>query len=188
MLIIPDCLTCTLFPFLPSLPVSPERKFLSPILLLQTSGSELSPLLPAYLHVLCASHSFSYCHVPTELLDTQAVLGLRACWFISYHLSWRNLLLLLFSCSVISNSFATLRTVAHQDPLSMGFPGQEYWSGLSFPPPEHLPDPGITHLLHWQVNSLPLSHPGNPSWINTCSNRAHGQFESRKSFYPYVRT
>ena len=113
MLIIPDCLTCTLFPFLPSLPVSPERKFLSPILLLQTSGSELSPLLPAYLHVLCASHSFSYCHVPTELLDTQAVLGLRACWFISYHLSWRNLLLLLFSCSVISNSFATLRTVAH---------------------------------------------------------------------------
>ena len=35
------------------------------------------------------------------------------------------------------------RTVAHQAPLSMGFPKQEYWSGLPFPPSEDLPDPGI---------------------------------------------
>ena len=34
-------------------------------------------------------------------------------------------------------------TVAHQAPLSMGFPSQEYWSGLPFPPPGHLLDPGI---------------------------------------------
>ena len=34
-------------------------------------------------------------------------------------------------------------TAAHQAPLSMGFPRQEYWSGLSFPSPEDLPDPGI---------------------------------------------
>ena len=34
-------------------------------------------------------------------------------------------------------------TVAHQAPLSMGFSRQEYWSGLPFPPPEDLPDPGI---------------------------------------------
>ena len=34
-------------------------------------------------------------------------------------------------------------TVAHQGPLSMGFPRQEYWSGLPFPPPGDLPDPGI---------------------------------------------
>ena len=33
--------------------------------------------------------------------------------------------------------------VAHQSPLSTGFPRQEYWSGLSFPSPEELPDPGI---------------------------------------------
>ena len=38
---------------------------------------------------------------------------------------------------------ATLWTVAHQAPLSMGLPRQEYWSGLSFPPPGDLPDPGI---------------------------------------------
>ena len=30
-----------------------------------------------------------------------------------------------------------------QAPLSMGFPRQEYWSGLPFPPPGDLPDPGI---------------------------------------------
>jgi len=34
-------------------------------------------------------------------------------------------------------------TVAHQDPLSMLFSRQEYWSGLPFPPPGDLPDPGI---------------------------------------------
>ena len=33
--------------------------------------------------------------------------------------------------------------VAHQTPLSMGFPRQEYWSGLPFPPPGDLPHPGI---------------------------------------------
>ena len=33
--------------------------------------------------------------------------------------------------------------VAHQAPLSMGFPRQEYWSGLSFPSPGDIPDPGI---------------------------------------------
>ena len=34
-------------------------------------------------------------------------------------------------------------TIAHQAPLSMGFSRQEYWSGLPFPPPGDLPDPGI---------------------------------------------
>ena len=34
-------------------------------------------------------------------------------------------------------------SVAHQAPLSMGFSKQKYWSGLSFPTPGDLPDPGI---------------------------------------------
>ena len=38
---------------------------------------------------------------------------------------------------------ATPWTPAHQAPLSMGFPRQEYWSGLPFPSPGNLPDPGI---------------------------------------------
>ena len=39
--------------------------------------------------------------------------------------------------------FATPWTVARQPPLSMGFPRQEYRSGLSFPSPGDLPDPGM---------------------------------------------
>ena len=39
--------------------------------------------------------------------------------------------------------FVTPWTVAYQDPLSMGFSRQEYWSGLPFPSPGDLPDPGI---------------------------------------------
>ena len=39
--------------------------------------------------------------------------------------------------------FATPRAVALQVPFSMGFPRQEYWSGLPFPSPGDLPDPGI---------------------------------------------
>ena len=39
--------------------------------------------------------------------------------------------------------FVTPWTTAHQAPLSMEFPRQEYWSGLPFPPPGDLPNPGI---------------------------------------------
>ena len=45
--------------------------------------------------------------------------------------------------SVVSNSFETLWTVAHQAPLSMGFSRQAYWSGLLCPSPGDLPDSGI---------------------------------------------
>ena len=43
----------------------------------------------------------------------------------------------------MSNSFAIPWTVACQAPLSMEFPRQEYWSGLPFPSPGDLPNPGI---------------------------------------------
>ena len=45
--------------------------------------------------------------------------------------------------AVVSDSFVTPWTVAHQAPLSMGFLREEYWSGLPFPSPEDLPYPGI---------------------------------------------
>ena len=54
-----------------------------------------------------------------------------------------SLLLLLFSSSVVFDTFETLWTVAHQAPLSMGFSKQEYWSGLPFPSLGDLPGPGI---------------------------------------------
>ena len=47
------------------------------------------------------------------------------------------------SCPVLSDSFTTLQIVACQVPLSMEFSRQEYWSGLPFPSPGDLPDPGI---------------------------------------------
>ena len=72
--------------------------------------------------------------------------------------------------------FATLWTVAHHTPLSMGFSRQEYCSGLPCSPPgipltqgsswpRDPPDPGIDPkslcLLQWQAGSLPLAPPGN---------------------------
>ena len=59
--------------------------------------------------------------------------------------------------------FVTPWTVAYHVPLSMGFPGQEYWSGLPFPSPGDLPDPGIeprSPVL--QMDSLPSEPPGKP--------------------------
>ena len=51
--------------------------------------------------------------------------------------------LLCFSRSVASASFVTSWTVAHQAPLSMGLSKQQYRSGLPFPSPGDLPDPGV---------------------------------------------
>ena len=60
----------------------------------------------------------------------------------------------------------TLWTVAHQAPLSMGFSRQEYWSGLPFPSPGDIPNPGIEPrspaLLAAALTSEP---PGKPNPI-----------------------
>ena len=45
-------------------------------------------------------------------------------------------------------TLATPWTAARQAPLSVGFSRQEYWSGLPFPPPGDLPDPGIERRSH----------------------------------------
>ena len=61
--------------------------------------------------------------------------------------------------------FVTPWTVACQAPLSMGFPRQEYWRGLTFSSPRDLPNPGIESMsLSWKVDvdSLPLRHQGCP--------------------------
>ena len=66
-----------------------------------------------------------------------------------------------FSHSVMSGSLATPQTVASQAPLSMGFPRQEYWSGLPFPSPGVLLNPGIEPMSPaLQEDSLLLSHLG----------------------------
>ena len=56
--------------------------------------------------------------------------------------------------------FATSWTVTRQIPLSMGFPRQEYWSGLPFPSPGDLPDTGIEPgFPALQADSLPSEPP-----------------------------
>ena len=51
-------------------------------------------------------------------------------------------------------------TVAHQAPLSLGFPRQEYWGGLPWPSPGDLPDPGIEPgSPALQADSLPSEPP-----------------------------
>ena len=63
-------------------------------------------------------------------------------------------------------TLATPWTVACQAPLSMGFSRQEYWSGLPFPSPRDLPDPGIKpRSSALQAGSLP-SEPSEKPMTN----------------------
>ena len=60
----------------------------------------------------------------------------------------KSLLPQLYAVCVLSHFgsgqlFASLWTIAHQAPLSMGFPRQQYWSSLPFPALGDLPEPGI---------------------------------------------
>ena len=58
-------------------------------------------------------------------------------------------------------------TVASQAPLSMRFSRQECWSGMPFPSPGDLltqgSNPGLSHFLHWQADSLLTERLGKPT-------------------------
>ena len=59
--------------------------------------------------------------------------------------------------------FVTPRTVARQAPLCMKFSRREYWSGLPFPSPGDLPNPGIEpRSPTLQADALPSEPSGNP--------------------------
>ena len=61
--------------------------------------------------------------------------------------------------------FATPRTVAHQAPQSLEFSRQEYWSGLPFPSPGDLSNPGIEPgSPALQADALPSEPPGKPKF------------------------
>ena len=60
--------------------------------------------------------------------------------------------------------FATTWTVAYQAPPSMGFSRQECWSGLPFPSPGDLPNPGIEpRSPALEADALPSEPPGKPT-------------------------
>ena len=81
-------------------------------------------------------------------------------------LSLRTSLCYSFSACWVAQLFLTLRTfwtVAFQTPLSMGFFRQEYWSGLLFPTPGDLPNPGTEPMSSTlQADSSPSETPGKP--------------------------
>ena len=65
--------------------------------------------------------------------------------------------------------FVTPWAVAHQAPLSMEFPRQEYWSSLPFPSPGDLPNPGIEpRSPPLQAGSFLSEPPGKPVWATNC--------------------
>ena len=69
-----------------------------------------------------------------------------------------------FTPWVWSDSFGTPLTAAHQAPLFMGSPRQESWSGLPFPSPGDLPDPGIKPgSPALQAYSQPTELPRKPT-------------------------
>ena len=95
-----------------------------------------------------------------------------------------------FSYSILSDSFATPWTIAHQAPLSMGFPGKERileWVAISFS--GDLPDPGIEPESALQAGSLPLSHWGRPlCWILTDSLGQSAHFQGFLEYLCLVET
>ena len=105
-------------------------------------------VMPAHaktLSILCHAHLF---------LSRKAMMNCNS-WTVTHSLVLHRVWL-----------FATPWTVARQAPLPMGSSSHEYRSGWSFPPPGHLPSPGIEPASPaapaLQAGSLPLSHLGSP--------------------------
>ena len=96
------------------------------------------------------------------------------------------------SLSVVTNSFVTPWTVAHQTPLSMGFSRKEYWSGFSFPSPGDLPDLGIeprSPALHADsLPSEPLGKPQGPDkafdFLSRCNGISLESFQLESESFP----
>ena len=95
------------------------------------------------------------------------------CWFRRYRLGGTYSLILpngkgcACECDLLFRVrlFASPWTVAHQAPLSMGFSRREYWNGLPFPSPGHLPDPGIEPASSALAGGFFTAEtPGKPWW------------------------
>ena len=79
---------------------------------------------------------------------------LRVCLLLRFHLSAFTPASWVRVCELLSPArlFATLWTVAHQAPLSMGFSRQEYWSRPPCPPPGDLPHSVIGPMSPWLLH------------------------------------
>ena len=100
-------------------------------------------------------------------LSTRIFRNISNIYYLLYPVSTSSKKVSCCCCCLALKSCLTLChtpwTVAHKSPLSMGFSRQEYWSGLPWPPPGDLPNPGIESMSpELQVDSLPLEPPGKP--------------------------
>ena len=85
--------------------------------------------------------------------------------------------------------FATPWTVARQAPLSMGFSRQEYWSGLAFPSPGDLPNPGIEPgSPALQADALSSEPPGKFSSLEKCKSKLQWAITSHWSEWPSTKS
>ena len=92
-------------------------------------------------------HSLSYSRVITLQIAVVCATLVRRCGLVAK----------------LCLTFVTPLTVAHQAPQSIGFSRQKYWSGLPFPFPGDLPNPGIKpRSPALQANSLLTELPGKP--------------------------
>ena len=116
-----------------------------------------------------------------SFLDSIFLLLLPICFYMLYTLSIRALgilimlLSLLFSLSIVFNSFVTPRTVAPQAPLSIGFPREEYGSGLPFSSPGDLPDSWFKPRSPALAGRFFTTEPPGKPWLllNSCSDNSN---------------
>ena len=104
-------------------------------------------------------------------IDSHSILEqpLRNCHLLSFGEGWKNIRIWgkkKWKSLCCIPLFATPWTVAYQVSLSMDFFNHEYWSGLSFPAPEDLLNPGIEpRSPALQADSLMFSYQGSPSYL-----------------------
>ena len=109
-------------------------------------------------------------------------------WGWAWDFSLWRLQVRMLSHSELCQTLVTLSTIAHQSHLSMEFSRQEYWSGLLFPLPGNLPDPGIEPAAPaLQAVALPSESPGKllskgeaeqtyHEWSHQCAQLQRPQF------------
>ena len=111
---------------------------------------------------------YSFAVVPTHLAPEALLMFCRCsapeCAWESYQLLWGGYACAYWVTSVMSDSLWPNASVAHQDPISIGFSRQEYWSGLSCTPPGDLPYLGIEPVAPaLQADTLPSEPLVKPS-------------------------
>ena len=103
---------------------------------------------------------YNICERNNKIYCLLWLVSLSIIWYHTWYTLWKKVKMKSFSHVWL---FATLWTVTCQAPLSMGFSRQEYWSGLPFPSPEELPNPGIEpRSPTLQADALPSEPLGKP--------------------------